>query len=213
MPQDTAPPESLGCFRARQASHNAMENSYKSLPLVQRKRYRHDVGSSRLWNALLSPDSDLELFFPLEEGGNGCYLYKCTFWKAATSSETLGGSKECCSHVRMVQVFPAQHRRTLQINAVRRGRSYPRKTLAQKKEASMASSKLLPLWLLQFRPNWFFLRGSRLLHCSPQLGQVITLKSLEVFQRSRAYFFLLIKKKMDELAKLPLAGTWSQVSE
>lgn len=59
------------------------------------------------------------------------------------------------------------------------------------------------------------LKGSRLLHCSPQLGQVITLKSLGLFQRSRVEFFLLVKKKnkIDELAELPLAGTWSQVSE
>lgn len=67
----------------------------------------------------------------------------------------------------------------------------------------MASSKLLPLQLLQFRPNWFFLRGSRLLHCSPQLGQVTTLKSLGLFQRSRAYFFLLIKKRWMSLQSYP----------
>lgn len=117
--------KSLGCFHVRQAPHNVMQNIYKSLPLVQRKRYRHVVGSSHLWNALLSPDGDLELFFPLEEGGNSCYLYKCMFWKAAIGTETLGRSKDCCSCMRAVH---STDRHTLQTDTVRRGNSYPKNT-------------------------------------------------------------------------------------
>lgn len=94
---------------------------------------------------------------------------------------------------------------TSKSTTVKRGSFYPKN--AAPGEGSING---LPA---SFHSDQSFLRGSRLLHCSPQLGQVITLKPPELFQRSRAYFFLLIKKKMDELAELPLAGTWSQVSE
>ena len=123
MHQDKATSEFLGCFRARQAPHNAMQNTYRSLPLEQ--RYRHVAGSSHPWNALLSPDSDLELFFPLEEGGNGCYLYKCTFWKADKHRE-----------IRRVQgLLPCESGTSVPLHSTnipfkpthsRRGRSYPK---------------------------------------------------------------------------------------
>lgn len=88
--------------------------------------------------------------------------------------------------------------------------------LTQNKEALVASNNLLSLRQLQFRPNWGFLgEGNCCIAATAWSGY--HLKVSGVFSEILNIFFIADEKqqqkKMDELAKLPLAGTWSQVSE
>lgn len=110
-----------------------------SLPLLQRR----DPEVSRA--------SGMHCFhltqnFPSLQKREGILSFKRRFWKA-----DIGWVQGRCSHVRAGTVLPSKP-------AQPKVQFLPKKPpLTQNKEALVASNNLLPLRLLQFRPNWGFL--------------------------------------------------------
>lgn len=127
------------------------------------------------------------------------------FWKAAIGTETLGRSKDCCSCMRAVHSTDGH---TLQTDTVRRGNSYPKNTDSEEGSINGFQQASAPATApIQTKS------GKPIAALQSTAWSGYHIKVSGAFSEIQSIFLLADQKKMDELAKLPLAGTWSQVSE